>query len=61
MKVKLLVTAKLLGTEIVVHKGRIYKAVIATNQPDYKEAGKIFIVKSNGDSILLKKGEYQIV
>ena len=61
MKVKLLSTSKLLGTEIVLHKGRIYKAVIATNQPDYKAAGKIFIVKSNGDSILLQKGDYKIV
>lgn len=61
MKVKLLDTAKLLGTEIVFHKGRTYKAMVATNQPDYKTAGKIFVVKSNGDSILLQKGDYQIV
>lgn len=60
-KVKLLSTLKLLGTEIVFHKGRTYKAMIATNQPNYKEAGKIFVIKTNGESMMLQKGDYQIV
>ena len=46
-----------------LNKDKTYKAVIATNQPDYKEKGKIF-VEPNDDlriELLLKKGEYEVV
>lgn len=37
-------------------KGRIYRAVHATNQPDWKKKGKIFV-----GEVLLEKGEYRVV
>ena len=46
-----------------LNKAKTYKAVIAINQPDYKEKGKIF-VEPNDDlriELLLKKGEYEVV
>jgi hypothetical protein len=46
-----------------LNKAKIYKAVIATNQPDYKEKGKIF-VEPNEDlriELLLTRNEYEIV
>lgn len=46
-----------------LNKAKTYKAVMATNQPDYKEKGKIF-VEPNEDlriELLLKKEEYEII
>jgi len=46
-----------------LNKDKTYKAVIAINQPDYKEKGKIF-VEPNDDlriELLLKKGEYEVI
>ena len=46
-----------------LNKDKTYKAVIATNQPDYKEKGKIF-VEPNEDlqiELLLTRNEYEIV
>ncbi len=46
-----------------LNKARTYTAVIATNQPDYKKKGKIF-VEPNEDlriELLLKKEEYEII
>jgi len=46
-----------------LNKDKTYKAVIATNQPDYQKEGKIF-VEPNDDlriELLLKKGEYEVV
>ena len=46
-----------------LNKTKTYKAVIATNQPDYQKEGKIF-VEPNDDlriELLLKKGEYEVV
>jgi hypothetical protein len=46
-----------------LNKDKTYKAVIATNQPDYKKEGKIF-VEPNDDlriELLLKKGEYEVI
>jgi hypothetical protein len=46
-----------------LNKDKTYKAVIATNQPDYQKEGKIF-VEPNDDlriELLLKKGEYEEV
>ena len=46
-----------------LNKDKTYKAVIATNQPDYQKEGKIF-VEPNDDlriELLLKKGEYEVI
>jgi CYTH domain-containing protein len=56
MKVKPLENYRLLGTPIVLDKNTVYNAVIARNQPNYKEKGLIFV-----DGVLLAKGEYKIV
>jgi hypothetical protein len=56
MKVKPNESYKLLGTSISLVKGRVYKAAIATNQPDYKKKGLIFV-----KGVLLCNGEYEIV
>jgi hypothetical protein len=56
MKVKPKENYKLLGTSIVLNKDKIYNAVIATNQPNYKEKGLIFV-----DEVLLNKKEYIII
>ena len=56
MKVRPKENYKLYCTRIKISKDKIYDAVIATNQPNYKEEGKIFV-----DEILLTKDEYDIV
>lgn len=46
-----------------LNKDKIYSAVDATNQPNWKEEGKIF-VEANDDltiELLLKIGEYEII
>ena len=46
-----------------LNKDKIYSAVDATNQPNWKEEGKIF-VEANDDlriELLLKRGEYEII
>ena len=46
-----------------LNKDKTYKAVIATNQPDYQKEGKIF-VEPNEDlriELLLTRNEYEIV
>ena len=47
---------KMLWTNKCVWTDQTYEAIIATNQPNYKEKGAIFI-----NEILLEKGEYTIV
>ena len=49
---------RLLGTYpvITLNKNKVYKAIIATNQPSYKENGLVFC-----DDILLNKNEYTII
>ncbi|PCI27438.1 hypothetical protein COB55_05830 [Candidatus Wolfebacteria bacterium] len=44
-----------------VFSNQEYKATIATNQPDYKLLGQIFISSKNGPELLLNKGEYTII
>ena len=56
MLVKPKLNYRLYATHISVSKDQTYKAIIATNQPNYKERGAIFI-----NEILLEKGEYTIV
>lgn len=43
---------------------RIYRAIVATNQPDYKEKGLVFVnlkQKAGTDFILLGKEDYLVV
>lgn len=56
MKVKPILSFKLLGTSIQLDKNKTYTASHATNQPDWKEKGLVFV-----DGVLLAKGEYEIV
>ena len=58
MQVKPKENYRLLGTYpvITLNKNKVYKAIIATNQPDYKEKGLVFC-----DDILLNKNEYTII
>ena len=55
MLVKPNLNYKLLGTDIVLNKDKVYDADHATNQPDWKERGAIFC-----GQVLLEKGEYEI-
>ena len=49
-----------IGTYLETHK--VYKAVRATNQPDWKKQGLVFVDCPNGaPELLLRKGEYTIV
>ena len=54
MKIKPKENYRLLGTYpvITLNKNKVYKAIIATNQPNYKEKGLVFC-----DHILLDKNE----
>jgi len=56
MQVKPNMNYKLLGTNIVLDKNKVYTAIIATNQPDYIERGLIFC-----NDVLLDKTEYTII
>ena len=56
MKIKPNSDFSLLGTGLKIKKGNIYNALPATNQPEWREKGKIFV-----EEILLEKGEYEIV
>ena len=44
-----------LGTNIMLNKNLTYNGIIATNQPNYKKEGLIFV-----NEILLNKKEYKI-
>jgi len=41
-------------------KRKWYLAEIATNQPDYKQKGKVFCMVG-GDSMLLEGGDYKVI
>jgi len=56
VKVKLKENYKLLGSSIVLNKNKTYTAIIATNQPGYKEKGLIFV-----NNVLLNDNEYTII
>lgn len=51
---------KLLGTDQTFPQGK-YRAIDATNQPNWKERGAVFIVNANGCDLLLERGDYTIV
>ena len=53
MKVKMLNTVKRLPDYLTFHKGRTYQAQHATNLPEWKEKGKVFVQKSDGDSMVI--------
>lgn len=62
MKAKPLHNYKLLGTDIVLDARKTYSFSHATNQPDWKEKGLIFIHEREDDpvGVLLERGEYLI-
>ena len=65
MRVQPLNNFRMLGTQIHVSKDKVYDAIHATNQPNWKERGLIFIVGAEGDStdlgFLLDKTDYTVV
>ena len=65
MKIRPNADYELLGTDIVLDKDRVYDAIAATNQPEYEECKKIFVInipgKNPDDGFLLERGEYEIV
>ena len=65
MRVQPLNDFRMLGTQIHVSKDKVYDAINATNQPNWKERGLIFIVGAEGDStdlgFLLDKTDYTVV
>ena len=65
MRVQPLNDFRMLGTQIHVSKDKVYDAIHATNQPNWKERGLIFIVGAEGDStdlgFLLDKTDYTVV
>ena len=51
-----------IGTDARVFAGNEYAAQHATNQPDWKEKGKVFIYPDGYDhGFLLEAGDYQFV
>ena len=61
MKIKPKENYKLLGTDIKLSKRHWYRAIDATNQPEWKEKGKVFALLGgsySNDSFLLERGEY---
>jgi len=63
MRVIMLQTVKLSGTDIVLNEGQVYEAVEATNQPDYKKR-QVYFVESDthpGDSVLCTLGDEMAV
>ena len=58
LKIKPKENYKLLGTYpvITLNKNKVYRAIIAINQPDYKKTGLVFC-----NDILLNKTEYTII
>jgi len=62
MKVRPLENYWLMGTEFKLDSTKVYDATHATNLPDWEAKGKIFVYEDeDGPSIVLEKGEYEIV
>tara|TARA_R110000851_G_scaffold188265_2_gene338307 strand:+ start:445 stop:648 length:204 start_codon:yes stop_codon:yes gene_type:complete len=55
MRVQPKLNYKLVGIGFGLNRHLTYDAISATNQPNWKEEGKIFV-----GEILLKKGEYTV-
>jgi NMD protein affecting ribosome stability and mRNA decay len=56
MRVKPKLNYQLLGTDIKLNCKKVYRATIASNIPNYKKQGFIFV-----SGVLLDKTEYTIV
>ncbi len=63
MKIRITQTCQLLpyGKEAIFHKGKIYQGTIAFNQPGWFSNQMVFAKKAKGHSILLQKGDYEII
>lgn len=59
--IQMINTATLLPSYLTFHKGRKYRAQWAKNLPEWEERGKIFVQKSNGDSMMLERADYRIL
>jgi hypothetical protein len=58
MKVIANYSVQLLGTELTLTAEKTYRAVRATNQPDYKEKDVFFVTADQGyDAILCTMGD----
>lgn len=51
---------ELCGTSAKLDKTKVYRAMIASNQPDFIAKKKIFVTADNAD-FLLEEGEYTIL
>ena len=62
-KVKPNLNYKLLGTDIKLDKTKVYDFIPASNIPNYKEKGLIFVQIEDcmGCGFLLNKDEYKII
>lgn len=64
MKIKMIGSARMAGTPaaFTFHKGRTYRAVPATNQPDWQAKGLVFVSKTLRDGreveLLLSRADY---
>jgi len=58
MRVRPLENYELLGTGIKLDKTKVYDAVPATNQPDWKAKGLIFVDVRGHFGFLLSRTEY---
>lgn len=56
MKIKPNESFKLLGTDIELDKNKTYEAEVASNIPNHKERGLVFV-----EGLLLDKYEYAVV
>ena len=56
MRVRPKMNFKMMGTSETLDKTKAYKAIKATNQPDWKAKGLIFV-----GNFLLSTGEYDVV
>jgi hypothetical protein len=65
MRVQPILNYNVLGTGIKLDSKKVYRAILAINQPEYKEKGKIFLLENGNDlnsyGVLLERGEYKII
>ena len=61
MRIKPKENYKLLGTDIVLNKNKTYKAMVASNLPEYKEKGKIFVYVKGDYNFMLEKEDYIVI
>lgn len=63
MKARPTTACSLLGTEIILDPTKVYECSHASNQPEWKDKGMIFIHERpvNPVGVLLERGEYDLV